>query len=109
MGAIAGAAVILFNEIEAVLEVVGVVAASQFLAKKLLFAEDRKKTAKELKCALRATGPAPGLLLRLCCAVVVHRQAQARQDPARGMFALDRAIAAGLAQGTAHGCLAFVG
>ena len=95
MGAIAGAAVILFNEIEAVLEVVGVVAASQFLAKKLLFAEDRKRTAKELKCACAQPG------LHCCCVCVArslswHRMAQARQDPARGASALDSAIAQAL-------------
>eukprot|EP00892_Ulva_mutabilis_P012386 jgi/Ulvmu1/951/UM102_0034.1 len=47
--AVAGASVFLFTEVEAILQVVGVVVALQFLSKRLLFAEDRQQTFNDLK------------------------------------------------------------
>lgn len=49
-GAVAGAAALLLTEVEALLELVGVVAAGRFLTTKLLFAKDREETISELKC-----------------------------------------------------------
>jgi chitinase domain-containing protein 1 len=51
VAAAGAAAFVLFNEVEIILEVLGVWAAAQFLAKKLLFAEDREKTLAQLKSA----------------------------------------------------------
>ena len=42
---------VLFNEVEIVLEVLGVAAAGNFLAKKLLFAKDRDQTVDQIRCA----------------------------------------------------------
>jgi chitinase domain-containing protein 1 len=47
-GAIAGASVLLFNEVEVVLELAGLFAAGNFLLK-LVFAEEREKTLGEIK------------------------------------------------------------
>eukprot|EP00873_Tetraselmis_striata_P012851 jgi/Tetstr1/433115/TSEL_022447.t1 len=49
VAAAGAAAFVLFNEVEIILEVLGVWAAAQFLAKKLLFAEDRERTLKQIK------------------------------------------------------------
>lgn len=47
--AVAGASVFLFTELETVLQLVGVAFALQFLARKLVLAEEREKTFKEVK------------------------------------------------------------
>lgn len=49
VGALGAAAVVLFNEVEIVLEVLGVAAAGNFLAKKLLFAKDREQTVEQIR------------------------------------------------------------
>lgn len=49
VGALGAAAVVLFNEVEVVLEVLGVAAAGNFLAKKLLFAKDREQTVEQIR------------------------------------------------------------
>ncbi|KAK9826849.1 hypothetical protein WJX81_007695 [Elliptochloris bilobata] len=53
LGAVAlgagAAALLLFQEVETVLQVVGVVVAGRFAASRLVFAEDRKRTAEEFK------------------------------------------------------------
>ncbi|KAL3150841.1 hypothetical protein ABBQ32_000595 [Trebouxia sp. C0010 RCD-2024] len=49
VGALGAAAVVLFNEVEIVLEVLGVAAAGNFLAKKLLFAKDRDQTVDQIR------------------------------------------------------------
>ena len=49
VGAVGAAAVVLFNEVEIVLEILGVAAAGNFLAKKLLFAKDREQTVDQIK------------------------------------------------------------
>lgn len=49
VGAVGAAAVLLFNEVEIVLEVLGVAAAGNFLAKKLLFAKDREQTVEQIR------------------------------------------------------------
>lgn len=51
VGALGAAAVVLFNEVEIVLEVLGVAAAGNFLAKKLLFAKDRDQTVDQIRYA----------------------------------------------------------
>ena len=43
---------VLFNEVEIVLELLGVAAAGQFVARKLLFAKDRDQTVDQIKYAL---------------------------------------------------------
>lgn len=43
---------LIFQEIDTALEVAGLFAAGQFAVRRLLFAEDRKKTASEIKCAV---------------------------------------------------------
>ena len=43
---------LLFNEVEIVLEVLGVAAAGNFLAKKLLFAKDREQTVEQIRCVV---------------------------------------------------------
>ena len=48
-GALAVGTVVLFRELEAVLEVIGIAGLLQLLSKRLLFAADRKKTLTELK------------------------------------------------------------
>ncbi len=53
---------VLFNEVEVVLEVLGVAAAGNFLAKKLLFAKDREQTVEQIRSALK---PMPHLLVTL--------------------------------------------
>lgn len=50
VGAVGAAAVVLFNEVELVLEVLGVAAAGNFIAKKLLFAKDREQTVDQIRC-----------------------------------------------------------
>lgn len=50
VGAVGAAAVVLFNEVEIVLEVLGVAAAGNFLARKLLFAKDREQTVDQIRC-----------------------------------------------------------
>lgn len=52
VGALGAAAVVLFNEVEIVLEVLGVAAAGNFLAKKMLFAKDREQTVEQIRSAL---------------------------------------------------------
>jgi hypothetical protein len=47
--AVAGVSVFLLTELETVLQLVGVAFALQFLARKLVFAEEREKTFKEVK------------------------------------------------------------
>ncbi|DBA91590.1 TPA: hypothetical protein ACH3X1_003201 [Trebouxia sp. C0004] len=49
VGALGAAAVVLFNEVEIVLEVLGVAAAGNFLARKLLFAKDREQTVEQIR------------------------------------------------------------
>ncbi|DBB12492.1 TPA: hypothetical protein ACH3X3_005292 [Trebouxia sp. C0006] len=49
VGALGAAAVVLFNEVEIVLEVLGVAAAGNFLAKKVLFAKDREQTVEQIR------------------------------------------------------------
>ena len=51
VGALGAAAVVLFNEAEIVLEVLGVAAAGNFVARKLLFAKDRDQTVDQIKYA----------------------------------------------------------
>lgn len=46
-----GGALLFFQEIDTALEVAGLFAAGQFAVRRLLFAEDRKQTANEIKCA----------------------------------------------------------
>ena len=43
---------LLFNEVEIVLEALGVAAAGNFLAKKLLFAKDREQTVEQIRCVV---------------------------------------------------------
>lgn len=62
VGALGAAAVVLFNEVEVVLEVLGVAAAGNFLAKKLLFAKDREQTVEQIRSTLT---PMPHLLVTL--------------------------------------------
>jgi len=50
VGALLGGALLFFQEIDTALEVAGLFAAGQFAVRNLLFAEDRKKTATEIKC-----------------------------------------------------------
>jgi chitinase domain-containing protein 1 len=57
-GALLGAGILLFNEVEAVLELAGALAAGQFIAKRLVFAADRKQTAAELDALVREVAPA---------------------------------------------------
>lgn len=49
MGALGAAAVVLFNEAEIVLEVLGVAAVGNFFAKKVLFAKDRDQTVEQIR------------------------------------------------------------
>ena len=51
VGALVGGALLFFQEIDTALEVAGIFAAGNFAVRRLLFAEDRKQTANELKCA----------------------------------------------------------
>ena len=53
VGALVGGALLIFQEIDTALEVAGIFAAGQFALRRLLFAEDRKKTQAEIKCARR--------------------------------------------------------
>lgn len=62
VGALGAAAVVLFNEVEIVLEVLGVAAAGNFLAKKVLFAKDREQTVEQIRSALT---PMPHVLTTL--------------------------------------------
>ena len=57
-GALAAAGILLFNEVEAVLELAGALAAGQFILKRLVFAADRKATAAELDALVREVAPA---------------------------------------------------
>lgn len=50
VGAVAAAGVFLVNEVEVVLELLGVAAAGNFLAKKVLFAKDRQQTVGQIRC-----------------------------------------------------------
>ncbi len=52
LGALAAGALLIFQEIDTALEVAGLFAAGQFAVRRLLFAEDRKKTASEIKCVV---------------------------------------------------------
>ena len=62
VGAVGAAAVVLFNEAEIVLELLGVVAAGNFLAKKLFFAKDREQTVDQIRyCHFQLSGAAPAL------------------------------------------------
>ncbi len=65
VGALGAAAVVLFNEVEVVLEVLGVAAAGNFLAKKLLFAKDREQTVEQIRSALTPMPHLPVTLLTL--------------------------------------------
>ena len=65
VGALGAAAVVLFNEVEIVLEVLGVAAAGNFLAKKLLFAKDREQTVEQIRSALTPMPHLLGTLLSL--------------------------------------------
>ena len=49
VGVIGAAGVLLFNEVEVVLELLGVAAVGNFLAKRVLFAKDREQTVEEFK------------------------------------------------------------
>lgn len=49
VGALVGGALLIFQEIDTALEVAGIFAAGQFALRRLLFAEDRKKTQEEIK------------------------------------------------------------
>ncbi|EIE26893.1 hypothetical protein COCSUDRAFT_59397 [Coccomyxa subellipsoidea C-169] len=49
VGALVGGALLFFQEIDTALEVAGLFAAGQFAVRRLLFAEDRKQTANEIK------------------------------------------------------------
>ena len=53
VAAIAGASIFLVTELETVLQVVGLAYALQFLARRLLFAEEREKTFNDVKTLLR--------------------------------------------------------
>ena len=57
VGALGAAAVVLFNEVEIVLEVLGVAAAGNFVARKLLFAKDRDQTVDQIKYACCCDAP----------------------------------------------------
>ena len=61
VGVLLGGLVLIFQEIDTALEVAGIFAAGQFALRKLLFAEDRQATQKQLKCArsLRAATLSP--------------------------------------------------
>ncbi|KAK9815587.1 hypothetical protein WJX72_006317 [[Myrmecia] bisecta] len=48
-GAIGAASLVIFNEVEVLLEVLGVLVAGQFFAKNVLFAKDRKSTTEKIK------------------------------------------------------------
>ena len=81
VGALGAAAVVLFNEVEVVLEVLGVAAAGNFLAKKLLFAKDREQTVEQIRSVLT---PKPHLLVTLSSLLTVvyslHTLAACRHD-----------------------------
>ena len=47
---------VLFNEVEIVLEVLGVAAAGNFVARRLLFAKDRDQTVDQIKYACCCCG-----------------------------------------------------
>ena len=49
VGAIGAAGLLLFNEVEVVLELLGVAAAGNFFAKRVLFAKDREQTAEQIR------------------------------------------------------------
>ncbi len=75
VGAVGAAAVVLFNEAEIVLEVLGVAAAGNFLAKKLLFAKDREQTVEQIRCVATCcfwceNDPVPEHALR--CSTKLH-------------------------------------
>ena len=53
VGALVGGALLIFQEIDTALEVAGIFAAGQFALRRLLFAEDRRKTQEEIKCGMR--------------------------------------------------------
>jgi len=72
VGALGAAAVVLFNEVEIVLEVLGVAAAGNFLAKKLLFAKDREQTVEQIRSALTPLPHLPITVLSFCiCHVLI--------------------------------------
>lgn len=60
-GAAAGSVALVYTEIETLLELLGVVAVAQIVAKKFLFAEDRKKTLAEIQDFLDATNSTEAL------------------------------------------------
>ncbi len=76
MGALVGGALLFFQEIDTALEVAGLFAAGQFAVRRLLFAEDRKQTANEIKCAL-FLAPYTALLCPrgsvLCCGPILRQ------------------------------------
>ena len=71
-GALAAAGILLFNEVEAVLELAGALAAGQFVLKRLVFAADRKQTAAELDALVKevAVGDLGSDLARVAAKVV---------------------------------------
>jgi len=84
--AAAGAAgFILFNEVEIILEVLGAWAAFQFLAKRLLFADDRERTFAEIKSIIQdkiAAGDAGKDLKKLAATLFRSSSVDEIQDAA---------------------------
>ena len=56
-GALLAAGLLLFNEVEAVLELAGALAAGQFVLKRLVFSADRKRTVADLDALVREVAP----------------------------------------------------
>ena len=56
-GALLAAGLLLFNEVEAVLELAGALAAGQFVLKRLIFSADRKRTVADLDALVREVAP----------------------------------------------------
>ena len=54
VGVLLGGLILVFQEIDTALEVAGIFAAGQFALRRLLFAEDRQATQKQIKCARAA-------------------------------------------------------
>eukprot|EP00192_Tetraselmis_astigmatica_P024463 CAMPEP_0117664204 /NCGR_PEP_ID=MMETSP0804-20121206/9079_1 /TAXON_ID=1074897 /ORGANISM="Tetraselmis astigmatica, Strain CCMP880" /LENGTH=151 /DNA_ID=CAMNT_0005471389 /DNA_START=456 /DNA_END=911 /DNA_ORIENTATION=+ len=89
VAAAGAAAFVLFNEVEIILEVLGVWAAANFLAKKLLFAEDREKTLSDLKSLFKdkiAAGDAGKDFQKLASTLISSKdvadmQAKASENP----------------------------
>eukprot|EP01024_Parvocaulis_polyphysoides_P010217 TRINITY_DN13397_c0_g1_i3.p1 TRINITY_DN13397_c0_g1~~TRINITY_DN13397_c0_g1_i3.p1 ORF type:complete len:429 (-),score=70.85 TRINITY_DN13397_c0_g1_i3:240-1469(-) len=85
---VAGATALLFTEVETLLEVVGVVGVLQFLARKLLFAEDRKRTLAQLRELIDnkiAAGEAGKDLRRLADALLESEAGQEKQASVNGV------------------------